>query len=196
LLALAALGQAGSAALVPVAVTVATATAAAAQAVEVIVTPILLTALTLLAALGPLSRVAGLAGFALGTLPLSLLGLLGTIRPVRGVLRGGRRRGPRVRLSRLRLRCLGLSSGALDAPARCGLGLPGPLGRRRSLGQALAVLASLDGVNEIALAHLAGSGDAHARRQSLELSQFHGRKRSRPPRRCAGGLGDVKSGGV
>jgi hypothetical protein len=49
------------------------------------------------------------------------------------------------------------------------------LGRARSAG-ASAALSGLDGLDEVALAHLGGAADAHARGQSLELGDLHGRQ--------------------
>ena len=89
------------------------------------------------------------------------------------VLLGARRVGPRGSGGRPR--------GGLGAARRCWPGRS-----RRSGG--------LDGGDEVALAHLGGAADAHARGEALELGQPHGGQRSGAAR--AGARRRLESGGV
>ena len=77
------------------------------------------------------------------------------------VVAGGRRRGLLA----------GRGGGVL--PLRL-LGLGRPLGRGRGRGGGGAGLLGADGGDEVALAHLGGAGDPHARGELLELGEAHG----------------------
>ncbi len=117
-------------------------------------------------------------------------------REVRGRGRGAPRgRGARRRRSARALRAVG-ALGPVLADGRVGLAALARLAARLTgTGRAaLAVLARLDGGDEVALAHLGGAADAHARGEALELGEPHGGQRSGAPR--AGARGRLECGGV